>query len=452
METIQDNMDPSYYGDFGTVDDGYEIPSFYHYDEIVFEKKDGSYSHLTMNKDSLNEESGNVKISTLNGKEIKLPDQIYKGVINEIKENDVNESNVTLGRYNIYDFDHFKYYEFPEMSDAIDVGFKGNRIDNSIHRIYIHGDKSKNEKATAVIGILKSLYRSGSFQGNWLIPGYAATPFTSTIDSEIETDKPFQVIIERNNRDAFLNHLGFSLNEKNISYPIRLDTIDGQPLSLDNVEISKVNDDESVDFSSDTTALIEDGKLNITLGKSGRDTYLIEVGELKQKFSIDVWETFESKAMNVSKIKSREAALELIRRAIILRDVDSLPIDLFKKIDSNYTLSGLDFYKQLLNQIQVDHLEDLDTFVEETMYLNQILSNLSAIAEDKISLWSPSIYVGSGLIKLMSQEDSFLLSQKPDGQIEKRSRLDFDIQTRDEKYFIHQKSNDIEQNGMYTFY
>ena len=441
MESSVDDQDYINFGDFEKTKDGYRMWWFYHYDEIVFEKKDGSYSHLTMDK--IDKSEGMVHFSKFNGKDIELPTTTYTGEIKKL--------NPEENKYTYLDFDHFVYYEVPNMRGAINVGHAFGNSDNGIKRIYSYGNDEK--KGTALIGILKSLHQNGRFQGHLLIPGYAATPFTSEIEvKEEDKNKPFQFVIERYDQNAFLNNLGFSLDEKNISYPIRLETFDGQPVEMKDVSVTRVADDSK--DTANTSVSIANGELNIHLEKSGRDTYLIQAGNVKQELSIDVWETFESKAINLSKIQSKEAALERIRRAILLSDIESLPIELFQKIGPNYVTEALNIYRSSLYSFQEEGTGDLSSFVTNSGRLNEELLQLRATQEKDFNSLKLSVYQSSqGSLYLTPEgSDNNLLLKTPDGQFERRDWLQLDIEKKDGQYVTNRNHYGIVGNGTYVFY
>jgi len=446
IENNTDGPDSINFGDFEKTKDGYRMWSFYHYDEIVFEKTDGSYSHLTMDK--VDEKEAMVYFSKFSGKDIKLPTNLYTGEIKKI--------NPEQKKYPFLDFDHFVYYEIPDMRGAIDVGYndRDETLDNGIERIHAFGDD--RNKGTAIMGILKSLYQNGSFQGNLLIPGYAATPFTSEIEvREEEKSKAFQFVIERYNRASLLNHIGFSLDEKNTSYPIRLETMNGQPVDMKDVSITRVVDEiGDTEEPANTSVSISNGELNVHLEKSGRDTYLIEAGGMKQKFSVDVWERFEPKALNVSKIKSKEAALEMIRRAILLWDIESLPIELFQKIGPNYVTEALNIYKGSLYNYQNEELKDLSLFVESSGRINEELFQLRSTEEKDFNSLKISVDELSQSHFYLTPEgpDNNLLLKTPEGEFERRDWLQFNIEKKDNQYVTNRNHYGIEGNGTYTIY
>lgn len=454
MESLTEDENYVNFGDFEKIENGYRMHYFYHYDEIVFEKKDGSFSHLTMDKvDKVKEDEddeGKVHFSKFNGKDIELPTQVYTGKINEV---DPKED-----KYHFLDFDHFIYYEIPNVENSIDVGHVAGRVSNGIHHVYTTTGV-KGEKGTAIIGILKSLYQDGSFEFNFLIPGYAAKPFKSTVNLEEEKNKPFQFIITDYKRDDFLNSLHFSLDEKNVSYPIRLETIDGKTMEMKDVTITKLPNEEvkgnqTSDELGATTVRIENGELKIDLNRSGKETYLIQAGEMKQTLWIGVSETFVSKAINVSKVKSKEEALELIRRAILLNDIESLPIELFQKIGPNYVTEALNVYRGSLYSYEGEAAEDLNSFVARSARLNEELLQLRTTQEKDFNSLKLAVHssVRNPLYLTPEGSDNNLWLKTPDGQFERRDWLQLDIEKKDGQYVTNRNHYGIVGNGTYIFY
>lgn len=450
MESLTEDDNYVNFGDFEKIENGYRMHSFYHYDEIIFEKKDGSFSHLTMDKVKKDGE-GKVYFSNFNGKDIELPVKIYEGEINKL--------NPEEDKYHFLDFDHFVYYEIPNVENAVDVGHAAGIISNGIHHVYTTTGV-KGEKGTAIIGILKSLHQNGSFELNFLIPGYAATPFESKFDLEEEKDKPFQFIITDDNRNEFLKFLHLSLDEKNVSYPIRLETIDGKPVEMKDVTITKLPNEEREEDQADDkleakTVRIENGELKIDLNRSGQETYLIQAGEMKQTLWISVSETFDSKAINVSKVKSKEEALELIRRAILLREIESLPIELFQKISPNYVEEGMTIYKHLLYDVLRNPEGGLEPFIEKSDFLNNKLALL--LEPERKFEWTPlSVELVEEQkvlqIKLQGDNNERVLMKKPNKQFEEQSGLRFNIQKKDNGYFVNRYHSNTEKSGSYVFY
>ncbi|WP_214859239.1 hypothetical protein [Exiguobacterium sp. s161] len=442
MERYEDGRYSNYFGDLEKVEQGYRMWSSNHYDEVIFEKKDGSYSHLTM--DQTDKKDDMVYLTQFNGKDIIVPNMQYQGEINQIDPEDMS--------YSYLDFDRFIYYEIPQMKSSVDIDHDGRQVDNGIDRMFSYRNE---EEGKAIIGILKSLYEDGQFKGDLLIPGYAPTPFESKIDfKDIDQTKPFQFIFERYGREALLNRLGFELSDESISYPINLETIDGQTIEMKDVDIQRIpnRDGQALD-EEDTVLSIDSNELKIDLKKSGSDTYLIKLGDFEQELSIDVFERFETKAIPVNKIKSKEMALEWMRRAILLNDVSSLPIELFRKIDPSYTAEGLPIYQAMLEQIDDEKAGDLTHFQEESNLLNQKLVQLRETKNEDFKVLNPSwILNESENPHLFTGGDDVLFVKEPNGTFNTRNGFNMSLEKINDRYFTNRYPLDLERSGSYEYY